>query len=112
MPIHKMDPTMRTASSAMVARWGFEAMLFAEKGGGAFEVPQTTLRSAKVARKRARQAGIEEQLKHPSQSRPLPYFFGSSKTHQAVDLGVLGAFNITFLLGVLTVLVIRDPDHG
>jgi ABC-type multidrug transport system ATPase subunit len=112
MPIHKMDPTMRTASSAMVARWGFEAMLFAEKRGGAFEVPQTTLRSAKVARKRARQAGIEEQLKHPSQSRPLPYFFGSSKTHQAVDLGVLGAFNITFLLGVLTVLVIRDPDHG
>jgi ABC-type multidrug transport system ATPase subunit/predicted component of type VI protein secretion system len=98
MPIHKMDPPMRVVSTTMVARWGFEAMLFSEQRGDGFEVPRSTIKEARQVRRKARKSGIESQVKHPLDSRPFPYFFGSSKTQQAVDIGVLVGFNGLMLL--------------
>jgi ABC-type multidrug transport system ATPase subunit len=113
MPVHKMSAPMRVASTVMVSRWGFEAMLHAEGRIEALEVPKKEIekRTNKVLSMAgpARGSAI---IVPPPPPKPIERFFGEDETHSLVDCSVLCSFVWLMLSGVVVILWIRDPAVG
>ncbi len=121
MPIDSLSLPMRAASTTMMTRWGFEALLHAEDRAEAFEITEADIQDA--------QEDFEDEIREkdrddedvnlkgvippvPIPTHPLDRYYESHEVGTLGDFGALLAFNLLMLLGVITTMKLRDPEVG
>jgi hypothetical protein len=113
MPIQKLNPLMRAASSLMITRWGFEALVQVEDAGEVFELSSKEIdkleRDARKNPKTPPPSGAPAPMA-PLPQHPLDKYFGKHEAGLGRDLLVLLVFNLLLLLTVMSVLKVKDPE--
>ncbi len=131
VPIEDMKKPMQVATYPMLARWGFEGLLHAENEAATFLKPI----KKELIEQEAMQKGRFGELQSPlekyfhEEDVYLVQYKGSIEMakkdtkafdkgqrlygkYAAIDIGVLLAFNLLMLLGVVAIMKVKDPEVG